>query len=99
MISAELRPSFAIFVSGFVPRDHAAAVALLAGVEGIPTLHVIGQTDELVVPDRSHALAALFADATVVEHVGGHMLPSGSAIRPSVAAFVADVRKACSVMS
>ena len=43
---------------------------------------------------RPRALAALFADATVVEHVGGHMLPSGSAVRPAVAAFVEEVRKA-----
>ena len=94
MLSAELRPSFAIYVSGFVPRDEIAGAALLEGVENMQTLHVIGQADELVVPERSRALAALFADATVVEHVGGHMLPSGSAVRPAVAAFVEEVRKA-----
>ena len=35
MLSAELKPSFAIFVSGFVPRDEAAAASLLAGVRGV----------------------------------------------------------------
>ena len=84
----EPRPKFAVIVSGFVPRDHEAAAALIAGVQGVPSLHVFGQTDGLVVPDRSRALAALFADATVVVHDGGHMIPSGAAVRRHVVSFL-----------
>ena len=57
MLAAELRPRFAVFVSGFVPRDVDAAATLLAGVdEGVPSLHIFGASDELVVPERSKAL-------------------------------------------
>ena len=82
------RPQFGIFVSGFVPRDQLAAEALLVGVSGLPSLHVCGAADELVVSGRSLALAALFTDATVVEHPGGHCLPSGSTVRKEVATWV-----------
>jgi len=88
MLAAELRPSFAILVSGFVPRDREAAASLLAGVEGVPTLHVYGDADALVEPERSRALVDLFSDAAVIVHEGGHMLPSSSVVRRSVVEFL-----------
>lgn len=88
MLAAELRPRFAIFVSGFVPRDADAASSLLEGVKGVPSLHVYGSADELVVPERSRALSELFADATILEHPGGHMTPSGAPIRAQVKEFL-----------
>ena len=89
MLAAELRPRFAVFVSGFVPRDVDAAATLLAGVdEGVPSLHIFGASDELVVPERSKALSELWADATVVEHPGGHMTPSGPLVRERVIGFL-----------
>ena len=91
MLCAELRPTFGIFVSGFVPRDEVAAAALLQGVSGVPTLHVLGESDDLVEPERSRALARLFTDdalTTIIEHPGGHMLPSGAAVRAKVTSFL-----------
>ena len=88
MLCAEVRPRFAVLVAGFVPRDPEAAGALLAGVEGVPSLHVIGRSDAIVETERSRALAALFAGADVVEHDGGHMLPSDAGVRRRVAAFL-----------
>ena len=89
MLCAELRPRFGIFVSGFVPRDEVAAAELYAGVgDDVATLHVYGESDELVVAERSRALVDLFADATVAEHPGGHMIPSGPLVRESVVEFL-----------
>ena len=88
MLCAEVRPRFAVLAAGFVPRDPEAAGALLAGVEGVPSLHVIGRSDAIVETERSRALAALFAGADVVEHDGGHMLPSDAGVRRRVAAFL-----------
>mmetsp|Transcript_52571 Transcript_52571/g.87241 ORF Transcript_52571/g.87241 Transcript_52571/m.87241 type:complete len:226 (-) Transcript_52571:111-788(-) len=90
MLCAEMRPKpkFAILVSGFVPRDHEAAAELLAGISGVSSLHVLGKADEIVVPSRSRALAKLFSDAVIVEHEGGHMIPSGASVRQHVATFV-----------
>ena len=88
MLCAERRPRFGIFVAGFVPRDEAAAAMLIAGVDGVPTLHVTGSADTLIVPARSRALASLFSDAQLVEHGGGHHIPSGPAVRSHVVDFV-----------
>ena len=131
-LSPPLRPKIAIFVSGFVPRDAEVASSLHAGVDGVPSLHVMGLADvlvlrasklvgtrictrfwpalilapprspaefarwfdscvsqqELVVPGRSHALASLFADATVVEHSGGHTMPSSADVRRQFVTFL-----------
>jgi len=92
ILCAEMRPSFGIFVSGFVPRDQEAARALLAGVDGaVHSLHIIGLEDKLVVAERSRALADCFAGARVVEHQGGHYIPSNAEMRAEVAGFLKDV--------
>jgi hypothetical protein len=88
MLSAEVKPKFAIFVSGFVPRDGGAAASLLAGVSDVPSLHVFGSADELVVPERSRALSELFEGASTLEHPGGHMTPSGAAVRAQFNEFL-----------
>ena len=73
---AARKPKFAIIVAGFVPRDQNAAASLLAGVAGVPTLHVWGKQDDLVIPERSKALSDLFTDAVTCEHEGGHTTPT-----------------------
>ena len=99
MLSAELKPSFAIFVSGFVPRDEAAAASLLAGVRGVRSLHVIGAGDTLVEPARSRALAELFDGAEIVEHEGGHHTPSNAAVRARMVNFLSAEQLATAVRS
>ena len=91
MLCAELQPRFAILISGFVARDIEAGAGLLAGVDNAPSLHVFGESDQLVVPDRSRALVECFTDATVIAHEGGHMIPSGATVRRQVVAFLDSV--------
>lgn len=89
MLTARYRPAFGIFVAGFVPADDGAVAQLLRdGVKDIPTLHVIGTSDTLVEPERSHALAACFEGSVIVEHPGGHMIPSSAVVRAEVKAFL-----------
>ncbi|CAM9930684.1 unnamed protein product [Phaeothamnion confervicola] len=69
-------PRFAIIVSAFLhPRpaslpDYPAAVPL-----ALPTLHVYGMADLFVAHERSAAVAALFEDAELFVHEGGHYVP------------------------
>lgn len=93
MLCAEKRPRFGIFIAGFTPYDEKAAAALLAGVNGVPSLHVFGCTDKIVEVERSRALTELFADACIVEHEGGHMIPSGADVRMHVVKFVEGILK------
>ena len=99
MLAAELAanpahqpPRFVILVSGFVPgaAGMQAAANLITGVVGIPSLHVMGTADQLVPPERSQALAALFDGARVFEHERGHMVPSSAGARSELSRLLDD---------
>lgn len=66
---------FSIMVSGFVPRD-AGLGALFDKPLELPTLHVIGREDAIVVPSSSEELAQRCFQARVEHHEGGHFLPT-----------------------
>lgn len=70
---------FAIVIGGFASRDprHARAFEVEGGI-AVPSLHVIGRRDGIVSPQASHALAARFRAAHVVEHDGGHVIPGNA---------------------
>lgn len=65
---------FGIFVSAPHSRDPNFGNADLK-LE-IPTLHLIGETDAVVVPESSKSLAAGFAEPNVFLHAGGHYIPT-----------------------
>ncbi|CAM9472226.1 unnamed protein product [Chrysoparadoxa australica] len=62
-------PSFGLLVSGFIPRDPAAAA--LVSESPVDTCHVFGARDRIIKPDQSRALAELVGGHTVM-HQGGH---------------------------
>jgi len=55
----------------------------------VPTLHIYGSNDDLVLPEHSKKLATLFPDATTLEHEGGHYLPVTTIAKPILKNFVA----------
>ncbi|KAJ3249063.1 hypothetical protein HDU77_007900 [Chytriomyces hyalinus] len=78
-----------------VPEGEAAANSgvLDHWTEGripIPSMHVIGAGDAWVLPRDSHALAARFVESSsvVVEHDGGHYIPTSSEMRLRFKEFV-----------
>jgi len=73
-------PRVAILVGGFLPNDPRwAGVVEARGVgAGVRVLHVTGEGDIFVTPDRTERFAALFADGQVHRHPGGHMVPTGT---------------------
>lgn len=42
----------------------------------IPSLHIIGETDTIVAPERCKQLAEDYVDPTVLLHPGGHYIPT-----------------------
>eukprot|EP00668_Euglena_longa_P001762 GGOE01002072.1.p1 GENE.GGOE01002072.1~~GGOE01002072.1.p1 ORF type:complete len:274 (+),score=51.80 GGOE01002072.1:73-822(+) len=75
-LKAHLR--FGILAGGFKPRDIRLHRLFAEPVRGVQTLHIIGESDALVPPERSHELADLFADAEVMTHAGGHYIPASA---------------------
>ena len=78
---------FVIMVSGFTSQlpEHAR---LFETPIDLPSLHIIGRSDTIVSPRESTALTARFADPVVLEHAGGHVVPSSREIAARVAHFI-----------
>ena len=99
----EIDPKFAVFVSGFpsYASDHAALFATSSEGESdepamqvdIPSLHIMGTTDQVIPVDLSRRLASFFAQPVVVTHEGGHFVPwpkSGTQQREAILSFFQD---------
>ena len=56
----------------------------------IPTLAVIGENDQVIVPGRSEALLASFTRAQVIRHEGGHFVPATSKQKQAYLSFLDD---------
>lgn len=71
-------PLFTVIISGFLPRDETWAEGMHTAGLQLPTLHVIGEDDGIITPERSEALIKI-CDAEQVQelrHPGGHYIPT-----------------------
>lgn len=82
---------FAILVSGF--KSHCPAYSSYYDLKSpinIPSLHIWGDTDQIIVKERSEALFNLF-DAAVTQkivHPGGHFLPGHADVAAGIKKFL-----------
>jgi len=84
-----LRIDFAMLVGGFPSRDpDLARLYERRDAYALPSLHMVGLSDVIVPPQASRALAAHFADPTLVEHPGGHTIATEPHARERVKAFL-----------
>ncbi|OUC48613.1 serine hydrolase [Trichinella nativa] len=81
------RIRFAILISGFVSKS-SGHIALQQQELNIPSLHIVGQADEIVPKEMSLALANRFVSPHVVEHDGGHYVPSKGPTREALKSFI-----------
>ena len=73
---------FVALFSGFLPKDRAFAEEILAaGCVQIPSFHCYGATDPIITPAQSLEAVSLFDSPVVLEHEGGHLLPSTKEVR------------------
>jgi D-Tyr-tRNAtyr deacylase/predicted esterase len=81
---------FGCLVSGFHPRDTTYRAVLDAQPLTIPSLHIYGDTDGIIVPEKSKDLAAAWEPgaATVLTHSGGHLMPSAAPVRKGLKQFL-----------
>lgn len=70
---------FCIAACGFRPRAH--NVQHLFAEDNtpftLPSLHVLGEADQIIVPAWTEAMASLFEGAHIHRHPGAHLLPAG----------------------
>lgn len=69
--------SYLIAISGFQPRshEHQPLISESTPLE-MPSLHVYGKQDILIVPSRSELLSKCFLNSQIAEHTGGHFAPN-----------------------
>ena len=85
--NAWLNFKFAILVSGFKPRAKELAEIFSVPLD-VPSLHIIGDTDVKVAPEKSVDLMTSFSAPEIYRHPGGHYVPSDPATRDAIVAFV-----------
>ncbi|KAJ3297978.1 Ovarian cancer-associated protein 2 [Rhizoclosmatium sp. JEL0117] len=95
-------PRFLILVSGFVssavtgmadaPEEESVLNLWDEGKIPVPALHVIGLGDAWVVPLESNGLAQRFVEgaSVIIEHDGGHYIPSTADMRAKFKEYVAS---------
>ncbi|CAH1128551.1 unnamed protein product [Ceutorhynchus assimilis] len=70
-VTKNIKFDFAIVAGGFkFPIDNFYDEKL-----HVSSLHIYGETDQRVVPERSELVASFFENPTVVSHAGGHFVP------------------------
>jgi pimeloyl-ACP methyl ester carboxylesterase len=87
--TTSLRFEFAVMVGGFTSFEPQHA-ALMERKIALPSLHVMGASDGIVPMRDSLRLAERFEDPVIVQHPGGHVIPSDPAITSRIARFVAE---------
>jgi Serine hydrolase (FSH1) len=66
-----VKPQFAVCSSGFKSGSLVHLNYYCKKVE-IPSLHIFGETDDIIPKDMSLALASTFVDPEILMHLGGH---------------------------
>jgi predicted esterase len=83
---------FAIMAGGFL-ADDAELLKIYDAKEAykLPSVHLIGKVDSIIEPAYSFELSARFAQPMVLEHDGGHVIPSVPSVVHGVESFLRSV--------
>ncbi|KAL0079272.1 serine hydrolase FSH [Phycomyces blakesleeanus] len=79
---------FAIICAGFKLISQEATQSLFSVPINTPSMHIYGEQDTLIVPEKAIALSELFVNPVILTHPGGHVVPSNAACRNEITAFV-----------
>jgi len=78
---------FAFFVAGFKSRQSQHQKFYETKIT-LPSLHVIGDTDQVIPKDMSEDLLEVYTNPVVVRHAGGHFIPTASPQKKSYLEFL-----------
>lgn len=85
--ASPIKFDFAIFVSGFKSRQKEHGRFYDVTIE-IPTLHVFGETDQVIAKEMSEDLLQCYKEPMVLQHAGGHFIPASSAQKKKYVEFL-----------
>lgn len=82
-----INPQFAIMAAGF--RSGSLAHAnYYEDLITIPSLHIMGESDDIIPNEMSKSLAMCFDEPTIVEHLGGHYFAATALQRHDYIEFI-----------
>lgn len=73
----KIKPDFAILSSGF-RSGSLVHMNYYEDPVDIPSLHIFGESDDIIPREMSEALAATFVQPQILTHPGGHYFPATS---------------------
>ncbi len=82
---------FVILIAGFksLSTKHLELYDKLMGqLIDIPSLHIIGENDQIIAKWKSEQLLQYFLNPVVIYHSGGHLVPSNSKHRQQCNEFI-----------
>jgi pimeloyl-ACP methyl ester carboxylesterase len=82
---------FAVLVGGF-KNDAPEHADLYRNTFTVPSVHIIGRTDTIIPPHESRDLAAQFANPSILQHPGGHVVPADALVVERVTGFLDRMR-------
>ncbi|XP_063002573.1 esterase OVCA2 [Elgaria multicarinata webbii] len=83
---------FAIVIAGFKSRA-VSHRSYYQGPIGVPSLHVLGETDRVIPAEMSRDLASHFTEPVVLTHPGGHFVPASAPQKKAYLEFLAQFIK------
>ncbi|XP_074625671.1 esterase OVCA2-like isoform X1 [Acropora palmata] len=83
----DLQFKFAILVAGFKSRSTSHGVYYSTQIK-FPTLHVFGDTDKVIPKENSEVLLQHYSSTTILNHPGGHFIPTQAPQRKVYAEFL-----------
>ena len=81
---------FAVFFAAFKSRQNQHQKYYKQKID-IPSLHVIGDGDQVISREMSDELLEVFSSKVVVRHPGGHFIPMTSQLKKSYAEFFSNL--------
>jgi pimeloyl-ACP methyl ester carboxylesterase len=82
-------PSAGVFYSGFKARFPQYDSVYALGID-IPTLHILGERDNVVSAKRSETLIRVCRDGSVLRHAGEHEIPTSTEDHAVIIRFLRD---------
>ncbi|KAH9940039.1 serine hydrolase-domain-containing protein [Epithele typhae] len=80
---------FCVAAAGFRPSSPLCDTILLPNFS-TPTLHIVGHTDVIVIPERAQKLIDINLNSRIEYHDGGHFIPSKANWRNFLKAYLKD---------
>ncbi|XP_014663668.1 PREDICTED: ovarian cancer-associated gene 2 protein homolog [Priapulus caudatus] len=88
----DIQFKFAVLVAGYKSRSGCHDTFYTKPIS-VPSLHVFGDTDQVIPKEMSIDLQKYFLDPKTIEHPGGHFIPATGQHKPTYRTFIESISR------